>query len=72
MSNANASPLRWSIKGLSVYLWDEALDAWRRAELHAEKPCDEALWLYRNLLHTFSDPAFYEWKEGAYRFRIQR
>ncbi len=63
---------QWSVPGFSVFLWDAEAETWRRAARHEDKPCDEALWLYRNLLLADEEPGSYEWSEDGVRYRIER
>jgi hypothetical protein len=58
--------------GMNVSVWDGELQDWRQVTRHDERPCGEALWLYRSLLLAVDEPASYEWKEGDARFRIER
>lgn len=66
-----ARPL-WSYPGFNIYGWDSDNQTWRQLVRHDEKPCDEAVWLYRNPLLAEDDPAWYEWSEDGQRYRIER
>jgi len=70
--NSSNTQLRWFMPGFSIYRQDDPASGWRQVTLQIDTPCNEALWLYRNLLLTVPETSVYEWKEGAVRFRMER
>lgn len=71
MSEATTRP-RWGVVGINLFRRDADHEEWRQITTHDDAPCQEACWLYRNMLLQFPEPSFYEWKEGETRFRAER
>lgn len=64
--------IAWGLGGVIVSLWDETLRDWRRVTTLAEKPCNEAITLYRTLLLELREAESYEWREDGKRYRMER
>jgi hypothetical protein len=71
IGEATARP-RWGVPGINLFRWDADSDEWQEITTSDQAPCQEACWLYRNLLLQFPEPSSYEWEEGDTRFRAER